>query len=56
LDLTQVTPEKIDQFVFEGGKFQALGDYRPVYGRFHGRAELVTEAKRAREKAEEVAS
>lgn len=52
VDLTQVTPEKIDQFLFEGGKFQALGDYRPVYGRFFGKAELVTEKTPAREKQE----
>lgn len=41
VDLTQINPEKINQLVADAGRYQALGDYRPVYGRFLGRAELV---------------
>lgn len=40
VDLTQINPEKINQLIAEAGRYQALGDYRPVYGRFLGRAEL----------------
>ena len=53
VDLTVLDPEKINQLVEEAGRYEGLGDNRPVYGRFLGRAELVTVPKA--EKAEAVA-
>lgn len=41
VDLTQLNPEKVNQLVEEAGRYQGLGDNRPVFGRFLGRAELV---------------
>lgn len=41
VDLTILDPEKINQLVEEAGRYQGLGDNRPVFGRFLGRAELV---------------
>ena len=38
VDLTQLDFEKINQLIFEAGKYQGLGDNRPVFGRFHGHA------------------
>lgn len=40
VDLTQIDPSKIAQLIAEAGRYQAIGDYRPVYGRFLGSAEL----------------
>jgi hypothetical protein len=51
VDLRILDPEKINQLAEEAGRYQALGDYRPVYGRFLGAAKLVEPAKAAREKA-----
>ena len=52
VDLTVLDPEKISQLVEEAGRYEGLGDNRPVYGRFLGRAELITEPKAAKVKAE----
>lgn len=41
VDVTQISPDVISMLVLQAGKYQALGDYRPVYGRFRGSAELV---------------
>ncbi len=41
IDLTILDPEKINQLVEEAGRYEGLGDNRPVFGRFLGRAELV---------------
>lgn len=49
VDLTQIDPEKINQLIAEGGRYQAVGDYRPVYGRFLGSAALVDPAAAAAE-------
>lgn len=38
VDLTQLDFEKVNQLIFEAGKYQGLGDNRPVFGRFHGHA------------------
>lgn len=40
VDLSVLDPDKINQLVEEAGRYQGLGDYRPVYGRFHGSAIL----------------
>lgn len=52
VDLTVLDPEKINQLVEEAGRYEGLGDNRPVYGRFLGRAELVPEPKVAKAAAE----
>jgi len=49
VDLTQLNPEKVCQLVEEAGRFQGLGDNRPVFGRFLGHAELVKSAAKTRE-------
>lgn len=49
VDLTQVSPEQINKLIGEAGRFQAIGDYRPVYGRFRGWAELTDPAAAAAE-------
>ena len=41
VDLTVLDPEKINQLVEEAGRYEGLGDNRPVYGRFKGHAELI---------------
>jgi hypothetical protein len=41
VDLTQISPDKIEQLIAEAGRYQALGDYRPTHGRFLGSAVLV---------------
>lgn len=51
VDLTQIDPDKIKQLINEAGRFQALGDYKPVYGRFRGTAELVDPAAARDERA-----
>ena len=43
VDLTQLDPEKVNQLALEAGKFYAIGDYRPLYGRFFGSARLLNE-------------
>lgn len=48
VDLTILDPEKINQLVEEAGRYEGLGDNRPVYGRFLGHAEVVTEPKPAK--------
>lgn len=50
VDLTQIDPEKINQLILEAGKFQGLGDYRPVYGRFAGTAVVIEKTKTKAEK------
>ena len=40
VDLTILDPEKINQLVEEAGRYQGLGDNRPVFGRFLGHAIL----------------
>lgn len=51
VDLTQIDPEKINQLIQEAGRFQGLGDYRPVYGRFLGSAKIIEQSKATTEKA-----
>lgn len=51
VDLTVLDPEKINQLVEEAGRYEGLGDNRPVYGRFLGRAELVKADETAETKA-----
>jgi hypothetical protein len=48
VDLRILDPEKINQLVEEAGRYQGLGDNRPVYGRFLGQAVLVAEEKPAK--------
>ena len=50
LDLTVLDPAKIDQLIEEAGRYQGLGDYRPLYGRFLGKAVIVHPAAKAKEK------
>ncbi len=47
LDLDILTPEKVDQCVASAGKFQGIGDNRPVFGRFKGSAVLAPERAKA---------
>lgn len=53
VDLTVLDPEKINQLVEEAGRYEGLGDNRPVFGRFLGRAELIAELKPAKVAKEE---
>lgn len=53
VDLTVLDPEKINQLVEEAGRYEGLGDNRPVFGRFLGRAELIPELKPAKVAKEE---
>lgn len=47
VDLTVLDPEKINQLAEEAGRYQGIGDYRPLYGRFLGVAVLGTLTKAA---------
>ena len=55
IDLNVLDPEKIDQLAEEAGRYQGLGDYRPIYGRFAGSAALVKQPKAKLEAAGAVA-
>lgn len=41
LDLTILDPDKVDQIARDAGKYEGLGDNRPVFGRFIGSAVLL---------------
>jgi len=45
VDLTVLDPEKLNQLAQEAGRYEGIGDYRPLYGRFLGTAELVPSAE-----------
>ena len=52
VNLNILDPHRIDQLAGDAGRYHAVGDYRPVYGRFGGSAVLIEEPKLAkREKA-----
>lgn len=40
VDLTQLDPDKVTELVEQAGRYQGIGDYRPLYGRFLGTAVL----------------
>lgn len=42
IDLNVLDAPKINQLAAEAGRYQGIGDYRPVYGRFTGSAKLVS--------------
>lgn len=56
VDLRIIDPEKLHQLAQEAGRYQGVGDYRPVYGRFIGSARLVGEAEIVAEAEEATAS
>ena len=43
LDLTILDPDKVDQIARDAGKYEGLGDNRPVFGRFSGSAVLLAD-------------
>lgn len=43
LDLTILDPDKVDQIARDAGRYEGLGDNRPVFGRFMGSAVLITD-------------
>lgn len=54
VDLNILDPHRINQLAGDAGRYHAVGDYRPVYGRFAGSAVLLDEAKVVSRKKEEV--
>lgn len=44
IDLTILDPDKVDQIARDAGKYEGLGDNRPVFGRFIGSAVLLSDA------------
>ncbi len=44
LDLTILDPDKVDQIALDAGRYEGLGDNRPVFGRFIGSAVLLADA------------
>lgn len=51
VDLTVLDPEKLNQLAQEAGRYQGIGDYRPLYGRFLGSAKLVTQTAKSKASA-----
>lgn len=43
LDLTVLDPDKVNEIARDAGKYEGLGDNRPVFGRFFGSAALLTD-------------